>query len=131
MNVHHLERASLFLSTLYGTTVILACFFGHLAFIGDVSSKMNLPGFAEDLTGAYSSELTEELLFVFPVLALVSSPSRSIKQAASDLLFILGKIATNLMIAPKEKQVVEGNHLSISTPGHIIFRFLRNMWFQV
>ncbi|KAL9157510.1 hypothetical protein ABFS82_08G008700 [Erythranthe guttata] len=97
----------------------------------------------ENHTGASSSILTEELLFIFPVLALVSSPSRSIKQTTTDLLSILGKIATNLLIAPKEKQVAEGNHLSISTkqvvdeshlsistPGHIIFRFLRHMWFQ-
>ncbi|KAL8475410.1 hypothetical protein ACS0TY_028171 [Phlomoides rotata] len=80
--------------------------------------------------GASSSELTEELLFIFPVLALVSSPSRSIKQTAADLLSELGKIATNLLIAQKEKQVVEGKHLTIATPGHIVFRFLRNVWFK-
>ncbi|KAI3474914.1 hypothetical protein Pfo_030225 [Paulownia fortunei] len=80
--------------------------------------------------GASASELSEELLFIFPVLALVSSPSRSIKQTATDLLSVLGKIATNLLIAPKEKQVVEGKHLPITTPGQVVFRFLRNMWFE-
>lgn len=95
------------------------------------SQIINLPAFAEHRIGVSASELTEELLFIFPVLALVSSPSRSIKQTATDLLSVLGKTATNLLIAPKEKQVVEGKHLSITTPGHIVFRFLRNMWFEV
>ncbi|KAL3813814.1 hypothetical protein ACJIZ3_015082 [Penstemon smallii] len=80
--------------------------------------------------GAPTSELSEELLFIFPVLALVSSPSRSIKQAATDLLSVLGKIATTLLIAPKEKQVGEVKHLPITTPGHIVFRCLRNLWFE-
>ncbi|KAH6791043.1 hypothetical protein C2S51_006049 [Perilla frutescens var. frutescens] len=80
--------------------------------------------------GASASELTEELLFIFPVLALVSSPSRSIKQAATHLLSILGKTATNLLIAPKEKQVAEGKVPTITTPGQIVFRFIRNMWFE-
>ncbi|CAA0828535.1 Protein RST1 [Striga hermonthica] len=80
--------------------------------------------------GASASESIEELLFIFPVLALVSSPSRSIKQMATDLLFILEKIATNILIAPKEKQQVRGKHLLAVTPGHIVFRFLRNMLFE-
>ncbi|GER29503.1 ARM repeat superfamily protein [Striga asiatica] len=80
--------------------------------------------------GASASESIEELLFIFPVLALVSSPSTSIKQTATDLLFILEKIATNILIAPEEKQLVRGKHLLAVTPGHIVFRFLRNMWFE-
>ncbi|KAK4417800.1 protein RST1 [Sesamum alatum] len=72
--------------------------------------------------GAFPSQLSEELLFIFPVLALVSSPSRFVKQTATDLLSILGKIAANLMIAPKEKGVTEGKHISITTPGRITFR---------
>lgn len=100
-------------------------------FIHYISLIIILLAFAEYRIGASSSELTEELLFIFPVLALVSSPSRSIKQTAADLLTELGKTASNLLIAPKEKQVVEGKHLEIATPGHIVFRFLRNMWFEV
>ncbi|KAK6155216.1 hypothetical protein DH2020_009464 [Rehmannia glutinosa] len=80
--------------------------------------------------GASVSESVEELLFIFPVLALVSSPSRSIKQTATDLLSVLGKIATNLLNATEEKQVVEGKQLPITTPGYIVSRFLRNMWFE-
>ncbi|KAL0351038.1 UNVERIFIED_CONTAM: protein RST1 [Sesamum radiatum] len=80
--------------------------------------------------GAFPSQLSEELLFIFPVLALVSSPSRFVKQTATDLLSILGKIASNLMISPKEKRVPDGKHLSIASPGSIVFRFLRNLWFE-
>ncbi|KAL6551467.1 hypothetical protein OROGR_007621 [Orobanche gracilis] len=80
--------------------------------------------------GASAIESIEEILFIFPVLALVSSPSRSIKQTATDLLSLLDKIATSLLVAPKEKYVVGGKHLQITTPGYIVFRFLRNMWFE-
>ncbi|KAL6552953.1 hypothetical protein OROGR_006795 [Orobanche gracilis] len=81
--------------------------------------------------GASASESIEEILFIFPVLALVSSPSRSIKQTATDLLSLLENIATSLLVAPKEKHVVGGKHLQITTPGYIVFRFLRNMWFEI
>ncbi|KZV19360.1 hypothetical protein F511_25095 [Dorcoceras hygrometricum] len=79
---------------------------------------------------AVTSELTEELLFIFPVLALVSSPSRGIKQIASDLLSILGKMATTLLVVPTKKQAGEWKQQSITTPGHLMFRFLRNLWFE-
>lgn len=92
---------------------------------------MNFHAFAEYGTGDSPSELTEELLLIFPVLALVSSPSRSIKQTATHLLSILGKTATNLLIASREEQAVEGRNLTITTPGDIVFRFIRNIWFKV
>ncbi|XP_057788654.1 protein RST1 isoform X2 [Salvia miltiorrhiza] len=81
-------------------------------------------------TGACPSELNEELLLIFPVLALVSSPSKSIKQTATYLLSILGRTATNLLIAPREEQAVEGKKLIITTPGHIVFRFIKNICFK-
>ncbi|KAL2528915.1 Protein RST1 [Forsythia ovata] len=79
---------------------------------------------------AAESELSEELLFIFPVVNLVSSPSISVKQVATDLLSALGKTAITLLTAPKEKQAVEGMYPLITTPGCIIFRLLRNLWFQ-
>lgn len=93
-------------------------------------SNHRFPAFAEYRTGASPSELTEELLLIFPVLALVSSPSRSIKQTATYILSILGKTATNLLIAPRKEQAVEGKKLTI-TPGHIVFRFIENLLFKV
>ncbi|GFP98937.1 protein rst1 [Phtheirospermum japonicum] len=80
--------------------------------------------------GASASESIEELLFIFPVLALVSSPSRSVKKIAIDLLSVLEKNATNILIAPKEIQIVEEKHLPITSPGGIVLRFLRKMWFE-
>ncbi|XP_073296090.1 protein RST1 [Primulina huaijiensis] len=79
---------------------------------------------------AVTSELTEEILFIFPVLAFVSSPSRCVKQIASDILSILGKTATALLIAPKKKPAGQWKQQSITTPGHLMFRFLRNLWFE-
>lgn len=89
------------------------------------------PAFAEYRTGASPSEFAEELLLIFPVLALVSSPSRSIKQTATCLLSILGKTATNLLVAPREEKAVDRQNLTITTPGHMVFRFIRNIWFKV
>ncbi|KAL3624271.1 hypothetical protein CASFOL_033087 [Castilleja foliolosa] len=80
--------------------------------------------------GVFASKSIEELLFIFPVLALVSSPSRSVKQTATDILSILENNATNLLIAPKEKQVAGEKHQPITSPGYIVSRFLRKMWFE-
>lgn len=88
-------------------------------------------GFAEYNMNVVTSELAEEILFIFPVLALVSSPSRCIKQIAGDILSILGKTATALLIAPKKKPAGQCKQQSITTPGHLMFKFLRNLWFEV
>ncbi|XP_051141067.1 protein RST1 isoform X2 [Andrographis paniculata] len=88
----------------------------------------NATGYLND---ASASDPSEELLFIFPVLALVSSPSTSIKQVATDLLSLLGKVTTNLLISPLEKkQRADGKDLSITSPGYIVFRLLRNLWFE-
>ncbi|EPS60883.1 hypothetical protein M569_13918, partial [Genlisea aurea] len=77
-----------------------------------------------------TNDLSEELLFIFPVLGLVSSPSRCIKQSAADLLLILGEFATNLHCVQVKDIEPEQKQFLITSPGHIVHRLLRNLWFQ-
>ncbi|KAI8028996.1 Protein RST1 [Camellia lanceoleosa] len=74
--------------------------------------------------------LNEELLFFFPVINLVSSPSKSVKQAAIDLLSILEKLLINLLVSPKKELIMQGRFPSITRPEDIIFRLLRHLWSQ-
>lgn len=83
------------------------------------------------MVGRAQCDLSEELLFVFPVINFVSSPSTSVKEAATDLLFMLEKVLVNFAIAPKEEPSLQGGFPSISRPASIIFRLLQQLWFQV
>lgn len=111
-------------------SLILACFYKWLPILLCFSNH-DFPAFAGYRTGASTSELPEELLLIFPVLGLVSSPSRSIKQTATYLLSVLGKTASDILIAPRKEKLAEGQNLTSSTPGHIIFKFIRNILFKV
>lgn len=84
----------------------------------------------EYMVGRAQCDLSEELLFVFPVINFVSSPSTSVKEAATDLLFMLEKVLVNFAIAPKEEPSLQGGFPSISRPASIIFRLLQQLWFQ-
>ncbi|XAR51899.1 hypothetical protein NMG60_11006692 [Bertholletia excelsa] len=74
--------------------------------------------------------LKADVLLVFPVINLVSSPSSHVKQAAINLLSILDKLLINLSTEPKKKLAMQGTCLSISRPGDIIFRILQHLWCQ-
>ncbi|WMV17572.1 hypothetical protein MTR67_010957 [Solanum verrucosum] len=75
-------------------------------------------------------DLNEELLFIFPAISLLSSPSKSVKQVATDLLHILGKLSSRLLIAQKTGQPKGMKFPSISTPKYIVFRLLQHIWLQ-
>lgn len=75
--------------------------------------------------------LREELLFVFPIINLVSSPSKSVKQAAIDLLSTMKKLSVSLPVARKKELIVQGKFPPVSRAGDIIFRLLQHLWFQV
>nr|XP_016434685.1 PREDICTED: protein RST1-like isoform X3 [Nicotiana tabacum] len=75
-------------------------------------------------------DLNEELLFIFPAISLLSSPSKIVKQAATDLLHILGKLSNKLLIAQKTGQPNAMKYPSISTPKYIVFRLLQHLWLQ-
>ncbi|KAM1491327.1 hypothetical protein PS1_023795 [Malus domestica] len=74
--------------------------------------------------------LSEELLFIFPVISLLSSTSKYVKGAATDVLVLLQKLLVTVLIAPKHKPAIEAGYPSLSTPGSIVFRILQRLWFQ-
>ncbi|CAH1420627.1 unnamed protein product [Lactuca virosa] len=72
----------------------------------------------------------EEILFVFPAINLMSSPSRYIKEAASELLIILKELSVNFLVAPINEVLMEDKFPHISRLEDIIFRVFRHLWFQ-
>ncbi|XP_023735166.1 protein RST1 isoform X1 [Lactuca sativa] len=73
----------------------------------------------------------EEILFVFPAINLMSSPSRYIKEAASELLIILKELSVNFLVAPINEVLMEEDKFPrISRLEDIIFRVFRHLWFQ-
>ncbi|KAE8021495.1 hypothetical protein FH972_007379 [Carpinus fangiana] len=80
--------------------------------------------------GKTASALSEELLFIFPVISLMSSPSKCVKGAATDLLVTLEKLLVKMSVALKNEQAMEGGFPSLSTPGSVAFRLLQHLWFQ-
>lgn len=86
---------------------------------------------AEYDIGKTASALSEELLFIFPVISLMSSPSKCVKGAATDLLVTLEKLLVKMSVTPKIELAMEGGFPSLSTPGSVAFRLLQHLWFQV
>ena len=102
-----------------------------LSFYCYLAHKIIDSAFAEYMVGRAQCDLSEELLFVFPVINFVSSPSTSVKEAATDLLCMLEKVLVNFAMAPKEELSLQGGFPSISKPASMIFRLLQQLWFQV
>ncbi|KAJ6775784.1 FOCADHESIN FAMILY MEMBER [Salix koriyanagi] len=74
--------------------------------------------------------MSEELLFTFPVINLLSSTSRSIKGEAAELLVKLEKVLVELSKAPKARLATKGGFPPISSLGSIAYRLLQCLWFQ-
>lgn len=75
--------------------------------------------------------LSEELLVIFPVISLISSPSKSVKGAANDLLVLLERLLVKLLTMPKIKLAKKVDYPSISRPELIAYRLLQHLWFEV
>ncbi|KAG5254553.1 protein RST [Salix suchowensis] len=75
--------------------------------------------------------MSEELLFTFPVINLLSSTSRSIKGEAAELLVKLEKVLVELSKAPKARLATKGGFPPISSLGSIAYRLLQCLWFQI
>ncbi|KAG7985679.1 hypothetical protein I3843_03G038900 [Carya illinoinensis] len=80
--------------------------------------------------GRTVSVLSEELLFVFPAISLMSSPSKCVKGAATELLVTLEKLLVKTLVATKNELAMERRFPSVNTPGFIVFRLLQHLWFQ-
>ncbi|XVE84015.1 hypothetical protein DITRI_Ditri16bG0134800 [Diplodiscus trichospermus] len=74
--------------------------------------------------------LREELLVIFPVISLISSPSKSVKREANDLLVLLERLLVKLLMTPKIELAKKRGYPSISRPELIAYRLLQHLWFQ-
>ncbi|KAG8502742.1 hypothetical protein CXB51_000661 [Gossypium anomalum] len=75
--------------------------------------------------------LSEELLVIFPVISLISFPSKSVKGAANDLLVLLERILVKLLTMPKINLAKKVGYPSISRPELIAYRLLQHLWFEL
>ncbi|KAJ7970794.1 Protein RST1 [Quillaja saponaria] len=72
----------------------------------------------------------EELLFIFPAINLMSSPSKSIKGPAAELLVTLEKLLVKVLETWKDEPTLEEGVCYVSSPGSIVLRLLRHLWCQ-
>ncbi|KAI7734388.1 hypothetical protein M8C21_024541, partial [Ambrosia artemisiifolia] len=75
-------------------------------------------------------DVHEEIMFVFPAINLMSSPSKYVKEAASELLIILEKLSTSFLVTPINELLMEERFPRVSRLEGIIFRVFRHLWFQ-
>ncbi|KAK9113672.1 hypothetical protein Syun_020469 [Stephania yunnanensis] len=71
-----------------------------------------------------------EFLLILPVINLLSSPSKSVKAVASDLLSLLENHLMDLLVASKEIQIIQEDSLSLGKLENIICKLLQHLWFQ-
>lgn len=60
----------------------------------------------------------------------MSSPSKHVKGLATELLYLLEKILVKVFVEPQNVPSIEGDQY-LSSPGIIISRLLRHLWYQV
>ncbi|XVF58012.1 hypothetical protein PTKIN_Ptkin07bG0028200 [Pterospermum kingtungense] len=84
----------------------------------------------EYVVGEAEYFLSEELLVIFPIISLISSPSKSLKGAANDLLVLLERLLVKLSMTPKIELAKKKGYPCISRPELIAHRLLQHLWFQ-
>ncbi|XP_031286525.1 protein RST1-like isoform X1 [Pistacia vera] len=99
----------------------------HLCILKLVSFLLN---WKSEKVGGSTSDLSEELLLIFPIINLMSSPSKSVKWAASDLLVMLENLLVKLLAVTKIEVATKGGYFPISRPESIVFRLLKKLWFE-
>lgn len=120
----------------YGDGICIITFLSFYYFLFsftlfDILYFTNVIWFSEYVVGGTAYVLHEELLLIFPVISLLSSTSKSVKGAATDILIILEKLLVEVFVAPKAKPTKEEGFPSLSTQGSIVFRLFQHQWFQV
>ncbi|KAK9734980.1 hypothetical protein RND81_04G175300 [Saponaria officinalis] len=69
-------------------------------------------------------------LYFFPVISLISSPSKSVKQAASQFLFLLESVLANNVTPLRYNISNQDESMLVSKPETIISRLLQHLWLQ-
>ncbi|CAN0875161.1 Protein RST1 [Linum grandiflorum] len=75
--------------------------------------------------------LSEELVFMFPVLNLMSSSSKSVKAAAAELIGVVENCLVQLLKAINPELCVALKFPHKSTVGTIVYRLLQHLWVQI
>ncbi|CAI8598473.1 unnamed protein product [Vicia faba] len=84
----------------------------------------------DDAIATNTSSPFEEVLFLLPFVSLMSSPSKYVKALATDLLLILEKLLLKMLVAVRHKPIIDEETHYLSTPGIIVLRLLRHLWYQ-
>lgn len=71
----------------------------------------------------------EELLYIFPLINLLSSPSRSVKTLASQLLSRATRIVSDLAVDLRSVQIPPAQ--TSMGLGSVLLRLWHHLWFQV
>ncbi|KAL0658136.1 hypothetical protein Bca4012_078721 [Brassica carinata] len=71
-----------------------------------------------------------EPLLLFPIIALMSSPSKSVKGAASKVLSIVENVLVTMSNAPKSEVHTSEGDSPLSRVGSVVFRIMQQLWHQ-
>ncbi|EOA23150.1 hypothetical protein CARUB_v10016560mg [Capsella rubella] len=71
-----------------------------------------------------------ESLLLFPIIALMSSPSKSVKVAASKVLSIVENVLVTMLNAPKIEVYTRKGDSPLSRVGSVVFRVVQQFWHQ-
>lgn len=83
---------------------------------------------------------SEVSLFLFPMINLMSSPSRTVKQSVSQLIILLESLFVSHSTTKRDEPSltslsdelhVQRDSMYVSKFGTIIFRLLQHLWLQV
>ncbi|XP_010555953.1 PREDICTED: protein RST1 [Tarenaya hassleriana] len=73
---------------------------------------------------------SDELLLLFPIVVLMSSPSKSVKGAASKVLSIIENVLLKLAKASKTEVCIHDGDPPLSRAGSVVFRLILQLWHQ-
>ncbi|CAH8361043.1 unnamed protein product [Eruca vesicaria subsp. sativa] len=71
-----------------------------------------------------------EPLLLFPIIALMSSPSKSVKGAASKVLSIVENVLVTMSNAPKIEVYTSEGDSPLRRVGSVVFRIMQQLWHQ-
>ncbi|KAJ0254105.1 Protein RST1 [Hirschfeldia incana] len=71
-----------------------------------------------------------EPLLLFPIISLMSSPSKSVKGAASKVLSIVENVLVSMSKAPKIEIHTSEEDSPLSRVGSVVFRIMQQLWHQ-
>ncbi|XP_056699417.1 protein RST1 isoform X3 [Spinacia oleracea] len=84
----------------------------------------------ENVVAGAACNLSDLSLFFFPIISLMSSPSKTVNQSASQFLLMLEKLLVSHSTTSRDELSVQRGSSFVSKPETIIFRILQHLWLQ-